>query len=256
MPEPVLSVVTPSFNSGRWIAETLDSVAAIPVPHEHIVIDGGSTDDTLEILESRDDPSLAWVSEPDRGQTNAVNKGLDRARGELIAWLNADDTYVPAGIAATLEVFAARPEIDATYGFYDIVGPDGEVSRQYRCLGFNWRRFLYAGDYIPTPTIVFRRTLLERTGRLDERYADAADYDFYLRMFRNANVELIPQSVVRFRIHDESKTGSNIELQLREAMEIRLGYARGPVQRGLMHAIGRLKQARERVRPYWRELET
>jgi len=253
MPDPVLSVVTPSFNMARYITETLDSVAALEIRHEHIVIDGGSTDETLEILAARKDPALFWLSEPDRGQTHAVNKGFGRVRGDLIAWLNADDAYVQPGVNEALAVFASEPDVDATFGFTDIVDSSGALSRQYRCRGFSWRRFLYVGGYVATPTIIFRRSLLERTGELNEAYADAADYDFYLRMFRKANVRLIPSSVVRFRIHEESKTGSNLELQLREAMDIRLGYARSPIQSALMRAIGGLVTTRERASPFWSE---
>jgi len=252
---PILSVVTPSFNSARFITETLDSVAALPVPHEHLVIDGGSTDGTIEILENRNDDSLRWISEPDRGQTEAVNKGLTRAQGELVAWLNADDAYVVEGVTEAVAAFAADPRVDAVFGFTDIIDSAGQTTRQYRCGRFNWARFLYAGDFVPTPTIIFRRSLIDRAGLLDENYADAADYDFYLRLFRGARVRRIPRTLVRFRIHEGSKTGSNIGLQMSEAMEIRLKYAHGPLRRGLMLGIGRLKSARERARPFWHEAE-
>src|SRR5215217_8334361 len=128
---PILSVVTPSYNSARFIEETLDSVAALSVPHEHIVIDGGSDDGTVEILERRRDDSLAWISEPDRGQTNAVNKALARARGELIAWINADDAYVPAAVDSAVGALNTDPSVDAIFGFMDIIDENGEFQRQY-----------------------------------------------------------------------------------------------------------------------------
>ena len=249
--EPALSVLTPAMNSGEFIAETLDSVGALETPHEHIVYDGGSSDGTLDILEGREDPDLIWASEPDRGQTHAVNKGLDLARGELVGWLNADDAYVSPQVDSAVAKMLADPGIDAVFGFLDVIDGDGRFQRQYRCGPFNWHRYLYAGDYVATPTIIFRRSLLEGTGTLDEKYADAADYDFYLRLLRGANVVLIRESLVRFRFHEQSKTASNVALQNREAMEIRFKYTSNPLQRGLMRAIRKIKSVRERIAPPW-----
>lgn len=254
-PAPLLSVITPSFNSGRFIGETLESVAALESPHEHLVVDGGSSDTTVATLQAREDPRLHWVSEPDRGQTHAVNKGLAQAKGELVGWLNADDTYVPAAVDAAVQRMRDEPAIDAVFGFLDVINADGESQRQYRCGRFNWLRYLYAGDYVATPTIVFRRALLERGIELDERYKDAADYDFYLRLLRGARVELIREPLVRFRFHDQSKTGSNIELQYREAMEIRLTYARNGRQAAAMRGIRKIKALRERVVSPWPEAD-
>lgn len=252
--QPVLSVVTPSYGSGRFIAETLESVTALRTPHEHLVIDGGSTDETVDLLRARQDPDLNWTSGPDDGQTHAVNKGMERARGDLIGWLNADDAYIPAALDAAVLRMRSDETIDAVFGFMDVIDEAGNVQRQYRCGRFSWARYLYAGDYVPTPTIIFRRSLLESTDLLDERYHDAADYDFYLRLLRRTNVQRVARSLVRFRIHADSKTGSNTELQLREAMEIRQRYARIPLERHLMVAIRRLKGIREGLRPPWPEM--
>src|ERR671924_339357 len=98
-----LSVITPARNMARFLPETLDSVAALRTPHEHIVVDGASDDGTVELLEGREDPHLTWVSEPDSGQTEAVNKGLRLARGDLLAWVNPDEAYVPGAIDRALE---------------------------------------------------------------------------------------------------------------------------------------------------------
>jgi len=248
---PTLSVVTPSYNSARFIEETLDSVAALSVPHEHIVIDGGSDDGTVEILESRGDDSLVWISEPDRGQTNAVNKGLERTRGELIAWINADDAYVPPAVDRTVRGLQKDPSIDAIFGFMDIVDENGEFQRQYRCGRWSWRRYLYFGHYIPTVTVIFRRALLAHAPRLDERYADAADYDFYLRLLRGAKVARTRRSLVRFRYHAASKTASGLGVQVHESMDIRLRYARNKPERQLMKAAARLVTARNLISSPW-----
>jgi glycosyltransferase involved in cell wall biosynthesis len=239
---PDLSVVTPGYNSARYLAATLDSVARLTASHEHIVIDGGSTDGTVPLLESRHDSTLSWVSEPDRGQTHAVNKGFERACGKLLGWLNGDDEYVPEAVDRAVGRLLAHPELDAVYGSMTITDEEGAVRREYRPARYSWLRYLYLGDYVPTPTIIFRRRLLERVGLLDERYVDAADYDFYLRLFRDARVEALAEPLVRFRYHPESKTARDAFRGQNEALEIRLKWARGPHQRLLMHAIDQGKR--------------
>jgi glycosyltransferase involved in cell wall biosynthesis len=239
---PDLSVVTPVYNSAHYLAATLDSVARLTASHEHIVIDGGSTDGTVALLESRDDSSLSWVSEPDRGQTHAVNKGFERARGELLGWLNGDDEYVSEAVDRAVEHLLAHAELDAVFGGMDITDEEGRVRREYRPAEFSWRRYLYLGDYITTPTIIFRRRLLARGGLLNESYVDAADYDFFLRVFRNARVERRPEALVRFRYHPESKTARDAFRGQDEALRIRLKWARRPHERLAMEAIEKAKR--------------
>jgi glycosyltransferase involved in cell wall biosynthesis len=239
---PRISVVTPVYNSARFLEATLDSVARLTVSHEHIVVDGGSTDGTVALLESRDDSSLAWVSEPDRGQTHAVNKGFEQARGELLGWLNGDDEYVSEAVDRAVEHLLAHAELDAVFGGMDITDEEGRVRREYRPAEFSWRRYLYLGDYITTPTIIFRRRLLARGGLLNESYVDAADYDFFLRVFRNARVERRPEALVRFRYHPESKTARDAFRGQDEAFRIRLKWARRPHERLAMEAIEKAKR--------------
>jgi glycosyltransferase involved in cell wall biosynthesis len=239
---PDLSVVTPVYNSARYLGPTLDSVARLTVSHEHIVIDGGSTDGTVALLESRNDPSLSWITEPDRGQTHAVNKGFERARGEVLGWLNGDDEYVSEAVDRAVAHLLSHPEVDAVFGGMDITDEDGSVRREYRPAEFSWPRYLYLGDYVTTPTIIFRRRLLEGVGLLDESYVDAADYDFFLRLFRTARVERRPEALVRFRYHPESKTARDAFRGQDEALAIRLKWASGPHERLAMKAIDRAKR--------------
>jgi glycosyltransferase involved in cell wall biosynthesis len=252
--ESMLSVITPSLNSARYLGETLDSVSALTVPHEHVVVDGGSTDGTIELLEGRDDPALVWSSGPDGGQTQAVNLGFDRARGDLLAWLNADDAYVPENVDAAIGLLREDPDLDAVFGFMEIVDESGAARRRYRCGPFSWRRYLYFGEYLPTPTLIFRRSLVDREGGLDEGYADAADYDFYLRILRGASVRRVKEPLVRFRYHDASKTGSNVGVQRREALAVRLRYARVGPERWLMRGAERAHRLRNAIVSPWPEL--
>lgn len=240
---PDLTVVTPVYNSARYLEATLDSVAGLRAAHEHIVVDGGSTDGTVALLESRRDPSLSWVSEPDRGQTHAVNKGLERARGELVGWLNGDDEYVRDSVDRAVSHLLEHPEVDAVFGGMEITDESGQPRREYHPADFSWRRYLYLGDYVSTPTIIYRRSLLSNVELLNEAYTDAADYDFFLRLFRHARVERRPEILVRFRFHPESKTARDPFLGQDEALRIRLKWARNPVDRLVMKSLDSTKRA-------------
>lgn len=242
MTEPVLSVVTPVYNGAQFLGSALDSVAALATPHEQIVVDGGSTDGTVELLKAREGTGITWLSERDRGQTHAVNKGFHRARGEFVAWLNADDELIHEAVDRAVEHLLTRTDVGAVFGGMHVIDSSGVVRRRYQPAPYSWRRYLFLGDYIPTPSIIFRRALLENVGRLDETYADAADYDFYLRLFHATTVERMPEAVIRFRYHPDSKTSRDVWLQQQEALEIRLKWARGPADRLLMEGLDWLKR--------------
>jgi glycosyltransferase involved in cell wall biosynthesis len=239
---PVLSVVTPVRNSAAYLPHALDSVASLTVTHEHIVVDGGSTDGTVELLENRHDPQLLWISEPDRGQTHAVNKGFARASGEFLAWLNGDDELISDGVDRAVAYLQARADLGAVFGGMHVLDEQGVVRRRYQPGRYSWRRYLIMGDYIPTPSIIFRRSLLEEVGLLDEAYLDAADYDFYLRLFERCRVERRPEALIRFRYHPASKTATNVWLQQREALRIRLKWAHGPFERAVMQGFDLAKR--------------
>ena len=239
----LLSIVTPIFNPGPYLEAALDSVARLPIPHEHVVADGGSTDGTVELLKAREDPSLTWVSEPDRGQTDAVNKGLARARGDLLMWVNGDDEVVSEGVARAVAHLERNPSTDVVYGGLDFTDAEGVVRREYRPAAWDWRRYLLLGDYIPEPTIIWRRSRMERTGMLDERWVDAADYDFFLRLTHATGVDRMPDPHVRFRWHATSKSATDVWRQQDEALQIRLQWSRTWRDRAVMVGFDRLKRA-------------
>ncbi len=180
----MLSVITPARNMARFLPDTLDSVAALSAPHQHIVVDGDSDDGTVELLEGREDPRLTWISEPDSGQTEAVNKGLRLARGDLLAWINADDAYIPDAVDRAIDHLARNPQTGAIFGGVNYVDEHGEVFRTLVPPRFSWRRYLYFGAFVTTPTIIWRRELLAQVPSLNQAYVDAADYDFFLRLLR------------------------------------------------------------------------
>jgi glycosyltransferase involved in cell wall biosynthesis len=239
---PLLSVVTPVFNPGPYLLDTLDSVARLATEHEHLVIDGGSTDGTVQRLRDRGDTALTWVSEPDRGQTHAVNKGLARARGDMVMWINGDDQVVPNGVDVAVAHLAANPECQAVYGGLEFTDADGKMQRSYRPAPWSFHRYLFLGDYVPTPTIVFRRARAEAVGPLDERWVDAADYDFYLRLMHGVRVDCLDRPIVRFRYHAASKSARDVWRQQDEALAIRMQWARNQRDRAVMRGFDRLKR--------------
>jgi glycosyltransferase involved in cell wall biosynthesis len=238
-----LSVISPIFNAERYLEELLDSVAAIDAPCEHLVVDGASTDSTVRLLEARADERLRWVSEPDRGQTHAVNKGLGMATGDLLTWVNGDNAYVPGAVEGALTVLGERPDVDAVFGGIDIVDEDGAQRRRYIPPPYSWQRYLFMGDYIPTETIIFRRSLLAAAPALDERFVDAADYDFFLRLLHGRAVVRIQGPLLRYRYHPESKTARDPWLAQAEHMVIRRQWARGRRDLMLMKGFDRAKRA-------------
>jgi glycosyltransferase involved in cell wall biosynthesis len=238
-----LSVITPVRNMARFIGETLDSVAALQTDHEHLVFDADSDDGTTEVLASRDDPDLTWASKPDRGQTHAVNMGLETARGRLIGWLNGDDAYVSEAVDRAIEHLLSSPETMAIYGGIELIEEDGEHIRTHIPANFNWHRYLYFNYNYPTPTFIFKRELLSQAPSMNEEFADAADYDFYLRLFKGRRIDRRPEPLVRFRYHDESKSTADVWTQIDEALEIRLRWARNPLDRLIMSGSERARRA-------------
>jgi glycosyltransferase involved in cell wall biosynthesis len=239
---PLLSVVTPVFNPGSYLEACLDSVARLRVAREHVVIDGGSTDGTADRLRDRDDPQLHWLSEPDRGQTHAVNKGLAMARGSLVTWINGDDVVVENGVQRAVDHLQRTPDCEVVYGGLDFTDADGNVRRAYRPARWSWHRYLLLGDYVPTPTFIFRAARARQVGPLDERWVDAADYDFYLRLTHGVRVDRMRDAHVRFRYHAGSKTGTNVWKQLDEAQQIRLSWSRSWRDRAVMVGLDRAKR--------------
>jgi glycosyltransferase involved in cell wall biosynthesis len=239
---PRLSIVTPVFNGGSYLERCLESVAALGVDHEHVVVDGGSTDGSVERLRASDDPRLRWVSEPDRGQTHAVNKGLSMATGDLLMWVNGDDEVVPDGVATAVDHLDRNHDCQVVYGGLDFMDAAGTLKRPYRPAAWSWLRYLLLGDYVPTPTFIFRAERWRAVGPLHERWVDAADYDFYLRLTHGVRVDRLPAAHVRFRWHAASKSASDVWTQQDEAQQIRQQWSRSRRDRAVMVAFDRAKR--------------
>lgn len=191
---PLISVVTPSFNQGRFIGETIGSVLAQEYPKiEHIIVDGCSTDGTIEILRSFAD-QISWISEPDRGQADAVNKGFSMARGEILGWLNSDDTYNHGALRMVAERFASDHEAVMLYGDAYFIDEAGCRVREYPTERFRLGRLLHT-CYICQPTVFMRAEIFREIGPLDISLQTCMDYDYWIRVAKRYP----PQKVIYLR---------------------------------------------------------
>jgi glycosyltransferase involved in cell wall biosynthesis len=218
---PSISVVTACLNAAGTIEEALASVRSQGYPSvEHIVVDGGSTDGTLAILESAE--GVRWISEPDDGRVDAVNKGVAMATGEVIAWLNADDRYHPGALQAVGEAFAAQPGAMWVTGYCDIVDGDGAEIRRAVTAYKNWllRHWSYplylTQNFVSDPATFVRRAALDEVGPLDPRYRISHDYDLWLRVGRGSDPVVLRRTLSSFRMTEGTQSMQGFERQFRE----------------------------------------
>lgn len=227
------SIVTPSFNSGRFIERTIRSVLDQGYPDlEYLVIDGGSTDDTLEILKRYGD-RVWWLSEPDSGQPEAINKGLRRATGDVVAFLNADDIYEPRALVRVAEYFAEHPEVKWAYGKCRIIDEnDREIRRPitlYKNLllrRYSYRKLL-TENFISQPATFWRREAHDEVGFINEAEHYAMDYEFWLRLGQRYPAGVIPHYLAAFRMYDTSKSGSLANPQFEDELRIARAFSNG-----------------------------
>jgi len=241
-----LSIVIPSFNQGAFIAETLDCLFdqqdVAPDELEVIVMDGGSTDQSVEIIKSRADRLAYWVSEPDGGQTDALIKGFNRATGDIFGWLCSDDLLEPRTVREVLDFFAGHPDTEFVFGDTTWIDRDGEIIKRRKEIPFSWFIWAYGYNYLPQPSTFWRRGLYERVGGLRAEFNCAMDADLWGRFAQESPPVHVRKFWSRARMYPEQK---NQALRAQSDIEdrrlrIELGYPLDrPLFRSAMYVLAR-----------------
>jgi glycosyltransferase involved in cell wall biosynthesis len=204
---PLVSIVTPSFDQAAYLEDALNSVFAQDYSNiETIVIDGGSTDGSGDIVKKHAARLAYWVSEPDAGQADAINKGFARAKGKYYAWLNADDRLLPGAISAAVAFLEANPDVGMVYGDADFIDAQGRVVGRFNAQQTDYARMLRGFVHIPQQATVWRAALWQP---LDTSLHFAMDYDLWVRIAKRSRLQYLPKLWAQFRLHADSKTMQN-----------------------------------------------
>ena len=222
-----ISITTPSYNQGEFLAEAIESVISQEGDFaiDYIIVDGASTDDSRAVIARYDallkngewpvrckGITFRWLSEPDRGQTDALMKGFRQATGEVFAWLNSDDTYLPGALQVAADFFRAHPDTGLLYGDSHYCTSTGDIIGRYRTAEFDLVT-LASFNFICQPSTFFRRDVFEAVGGLDESLHFAMDYDLWIRIGQRFPCRYRPGFLSRYRLHETSKTVRDESLQ-------------------------------------------
>jgi glycosyltransferase involved in cell wall biosynthesis len=216
------SIVTCSYQQGRFLEATIRSVLDQGYPNlEYIVFDGGSADESVDILKRYDHAISYWRSTPDAGQTDALTRGIDRATGELMGWLCSDDLLLPGALDTVAEFFDEHPDVQAVYGDALWIDGKGECIRTKKEIEFNRFIFHYDHNYIPQPSMFWRRTLYDQVGGLNPRFDLAMDADLWDRFSQVTRIAHLRRYLSCMRYYPEQKTRALHAEAMREDAEIR-----------------------------------
>jgi glycosyltransferase involved in cell wall biosynthesis len=222
---PLVSIITPSYNQGQFLEATLRSVLEQDYPRlEYIVIDGGSTDESPQILARYASRLAYWESQPDRGQAHAINKGLKHARGDILGWLNSDDVLLPGVVSRAVLVFAQNPQVEVIYGRLERIDANGTLLPTPRLpkdrVDFDLSQIL--GECVVNqPGSFWRRGAMERVGLLDEDLRYSLDYEYWIRLaLAGAQFLHLQEAVARFRLSSGSKTVGQTAVMAQEQLRV------------------------------------
>jgi hypothetical protein len=250
VPPPSISIVTPSLDHGRYIESTIGSILGQGYPRlEYVVMDGGSSDGTVEILERHRHRLHHLESAPDNGQAAAINRGFGHTSGEIMGWVNSDDLLLPGSLAHVAEVFDKHPEVDVIYGHRILIDEDGRdiglwVTPPHTVDSLRWF------DYLPQETAFWRRALWERTGGIDESFGVAFDWDLFLRFQESgAQIRRVPRFLGGFRLHPGQRTRVHHDSAQDELASIRERWNGRHV--GLDEARSQVDRLRVRSLPHY-----
>jgi len=237
---PLVSIVTPTFNQAAFLCETIESVLTQDYPNiEYLIFDDGSTDETPEIL-SGYTGRVAWESQTNIGQTATINKGWERSRGEIITWLNSDDTYLPGAVSKAVDYFQKHPGVDIVYGDTLLTKADGSPIERMKAAEFNYHELVAkCHNPIPQPSAFIRRSVMEDVGLLDPSYYYFMDWDFWLRAGIDHSIAYFPELLSTYRLHEASKT---VAQAVRAAPELEYMYRKFFALPNLRDEIQRLER--------------
>jgi glycosyltransferase involved in cell wall biosynthesis len=238
--QPLVSIVTPSYNQGRFLKRTIDSVLGQNYPNiEYFVFDGGSTDSSVDILKSYGD-QFFWVSASDEGQTDAINKGMNLAKGEILAYLNSDDMLLPGTINKVVDFFNRHPECDLVYGNAFYIDEDDNVTGSYRTAKYSLNR-LIEDCMICQPAAFWRSRVKEKIGLFDKSLIYAMDYDYWLRIATQCgSIHFLPNNLACSRLYPETKTcsaRSEVYAEIFKVSRRNVGYVHKSYFQGFWHHL-------------------
>lgn len=210
---PKISIVTPSFNQAAFLERTIRSVIDQNYPNlEYIIIDGGSTDGSLDIIKKYESYLTYWISEPDEGQSQAINKGLNRATGEWVGWQNSDDIYYPDAFSQVAKIIQKKPHLDLIIGDINLIDEHDALIRPICYVKPTYESLLAEGMVLTNQAAFWKRTIHNKTGWLKENLHYGFDYEWFLRLLKyTSNSYHIPDYLGALRLHDETKTSLNQE---------------------------------------------
>lgn len=237
--QPLVSIVTPSYNQAPFLEQTIRSVLEQDYPYiEYIVIDGGSTDGSVEIVKSYADRLAYWVSEKDSGQAEAINKGFTHASGEIFAWLNSDDFYLPGTVSAAVRCLQENPDVVLVYGDMLAVDATGQTINVLKYRQLTLQDFLCL-QIIGQPSVFFRRSAFEKAGPLDTSFHFMLDHHLWIRLVQQGRILHVPQIWSAARYHPAAKNRARAAEFGGEGFRV-LDWARS--QPGLKQAISGVEQ--------------
>jgi len=209
---PLVSIITPSYNQVNYLEGTIQSVLNQTYTNlEYIIIDGGSTDGSIEIIKKYEDKLSVWVSESDQGQSDAINKGFQLANGEIQAWINSDDLYYPNAVEDAVDCLIENPQVGMVYGDTDLMDETGQMIGKFKARQTDNKRLMQGYVDIPQPAAFWRRSLWEQVGPLDINLLYAMDFDLWIRFSQEADFLYSNSPWAKFRLHTQGKssTGSD-----------------------------------------------
>jgi glycosyltransferase involved in cell wall biosynthesis len=246
MDAPPVTIVTPSYNQGRFFRATVESVLSQDYPNlEYLIMDGGSTDETPSIA-AEYASRLTFISAPDRGQTHAINKGFRRARGTVLAWVNSDDILLPGAITKAVAGLQATPPAPAVYGEgYRIDQDDRRLGRFPHTEPFNLWKLVFVLDYVLQQSVFLRRSAVEEIGYLDESLHYTMDWDLLIRLGKRWPLHYIPEFLGAIREYPEAKSFAGGAQRVREIRDLLRKHS------GMRYAPGYAIYALETWRRWW-----